>query len=110
MRDAVVRRGVISSDVGWYTGVTPTRSTSAVSQTVEAAMRLCFYLNDDFVPHWQWLHHEFGKLPEALELGPVLDRFLAGENAGECAAVVPEIIDILTARLAEQGVDRAWPS
>ena len=59
--------------------------------------------NDDFAPHWQWLHHEFGKLPEALELGPGLDRFLAGVNAGECTAVVPEIIDILTARLADKG-------
>jgi hypothetical protein len=66
-------------------------------------MRLCFYLNDDFAPHWQWLHHEFGKLPEAKDLGPVLDRFLAGKNAEECAAVVQDMIDILTSRLADQG-------
>jgi hypothetical protein len=76
---------------------------SAVNQTVEAAMRLSFYLNDDFAPHWQWLHHEFGKLPEAKDLGPVLDRFLAGNDAMECSAVVTDITNILTARLAEGG-------
>jgi hypothetical protein len=76
---------------------------SAVSQTVEAAMKLCFYLNDDYAPHWQWLHHEFEKLPEARALGPPLDRFLAGQTPRECVAVVQDIIDVLTNRLAEEG-------
>ena len=75
----------------------------AVSQTIDAAMRLCFYLNDDYAPHWQWLHHEFGKLPESEALGPILDRFLAGRTAEQCAAVVQDIIDFLTFKLADQG-------
>ena len=76
---------------------------SAVTLTVEAAMRLCFYLNNDFAPHWQWLHHEFEKLPESKDLGPVLDGFLAGANAKECAAVVQDMIDLLTSWLSDQG-------
>ncbi len=75
----------------------------AVSQVVDAAMRLCFYLNDDYAPHWQWLHHEFEKLPESRGMGPILDRFLAGSNAKECAAVVQDIIDFLTTQLADRG-------
>jgi hypothetical protein len=43
------------------------------------------------------------KLPEAKDLGPVLDRFLAGKNVEECADIVPEIIHFLTSRLAAQG-------
>lgn len=75
----------------------------AITQTAEAAMRLCFYLNDDFAPHWQWLHHEFAKLSESEALGPSLDRFVAARKARECAAVVQDIIDILTLRLASGG-------
>jgi len=77
---------------------------SAVSQTADAAMKLCFYLNDDYAPHWQWLHHEFLKLPEAEALGPLLDRFLAGRTPQECVAVVQDIIDILADRLADEGL------
>jgi hypothetical protein len=32
-----------------------------------------------------------------------LDRFLAGKDAAECSAVVTDITNILTARLAEGG-------
>ena len=77
---------------------------SAVNQSVEAAMKLCFYLNHDYAPHWQWLHHEFLKLPEAEVLGPLLDRFLAGRTPQECVVVVPDIIDGLTDRLAAEGL------
>jgi hypothetical protein len=76
---------------------------SAVTQSVEAAMKLCFYLNDDYAPHWQWLHHEFLKLPEAETLGSALDRFLAGKTGQECLDVQPNIINYLTNRLAEDG-------
>ncbi len=80
---------------------------SAISQTAEAAMRLCFYLHDDYAPHWQWLHRQFLRLPEAKELGPILDRFLAGRAAEDCAAVVPEITEFITRRLAQEGLIQA---
>jgi hypothetical protein len=74
---------------------------SAISQFAEAAMRLCFSLHNDFAPHWQWLHYQFLRLPESVELGPILDRFLGGRSAQECADVVPEVTEFLTRRLAE---------
>lgn len=76
---------------------------SAISQSAEAAMRLCFYLHDDYAPHWQWLHHQFLRLPEARDLAPLLDRFLQGKSARECAEVVPEIMALITKRLADGG-------
>jgi hypothetical protein len=80
---------------------------SAVTQPLNAAMKLCFYLNDDYAPHWHWhwhwLHHEFEKLPEAKALGPLLDRLLVGGTPQESVAVVPDIIELLTDRLAQEG-------
>jgi hypothetical protein len=76
---------------------------SAVTQTLEAAMKLCFYINDDYAPHWQWLHHEFLKLPEAATLGSALDRFLASRNPQQCLEIQAEILNFLTSRLAEDG-------
>jgi len=75
----------------------------AVSQTVEAAMKLALCLRDDYAPHWQWIHHAFERLPEAETLGPILDRFLAGGTPAECAAVSPEITTFFTRWLAEDG-------
>ena len=77
---------------------------SAVEQTVEAAMKLCFYLNEDYAPHWQWLHHEFRKLPESETLGPVLDQFIRGRTAKECSVYIEPMLDILTQRLADEGL------
>lgn len=78
----------------------------SVGRFVEAVMRLCFLLNNDYAPHWVWLHHEFRKLPEGKKLGCKLRQLVNQDNLEKQRDIVRGVCQFVLKRLLEKKLAR----
>lgn len=85
----------------------------ALGRFIEAVMRICLLLDNDYSPYWKWLRFAFDQLRAARELAPMLES-LAGESSlEEQGRIILQICEALTPMLASQGVvklpiDNPW--
>ncbi len=75
-----------------------------IGSFVEATMRLCLLLNDDFTPYWKWLAAEFRKLPNVEELDSWLNNLIASDDLNDQAKIVKLICRDVFSRLVNKGL------
>ncbi|NKB70455.1 MAG: DUF4037 domain-containing protein [Candidatus Latescibacteria bacterium] len=76
------------------------------AEFIHHAMRLCFYLEEDFVPYWKWVAYCFRRLERGGEIADKLDRF----NEETEIAMQKELIEGLCATLCARVIEKGYVS
>jgi hypothetical protein len=74
------------------------------AEFIHHAMRLCFYLEEDFVPYWKWVSYCFRRLEEIAEIADMLDGF----NAATEVAMQKQFIELLCASLCSRVIEKGY--
>jgi hypothetical protein len=73
------------------------------SNFVHNAMRLCFYLEEDFVPYWKWTSYCFRQIDGIGEVAAMLDRFHEETDFQMQTSLIESICTCLCSRVIEKG-------
>ena len=74
------------------------------AEFIHHAMRLCFYLEEDFVPYWKWVSHCFRRIEGIAGIADMLDEF----NAATEIAVQKQLVESLCAALCSRVIEKGY--
>ncbi len=77
---------------------------------IQATMKVCMLLEEDFTPYWKWLAAEFRKLPNVADLEARLSELSVCHELDRQAALVDVICKDIHARLVARGLVIANPT
>ena len=73
------------------------------AEFIHHAMRLCFYLEQDFVPYWKWVSYCFRQIDGVDSLARELDCFSQSTDITEQQRLIESMCAFLCARVVEKG-------
>lgn len=76
---------------------------------IQATMKICMLLNEDYTPYWKWLAAEFRKLPNVVDLENWLSELSTCSDLNRQVELVEMICKDLYARLVQKGLVGANP-
>lgn len=77
---------------------------------IQATMRLCMLLEEDYTPYWKWLASEFRKLPNVSDLEAKLSKLSVCNDLDGQMALVDAICKDIYSRLVDKGLVSANPT
>lgn len=77
------------------------------AEFVHNAMRLCFYLEQDFVPYWKWVPDGFRRIAGVASIADLLGRFNEATDTAEQEELIDSLCVSLCSRVIEKGYVRA---
>lgn len=81
----------------------PTAALLCLGMFLDAAMRLCLYLNGEFAPYWKWVPYRFRKVEWAGEWIDHVDAIPKAKSVEEQVEHVKEIYRLADEKLKERG-------
>jgi len=81
----------------------PIATVTCLGMFLDAAMRLCLYLNNEFAPYWKWVPHRFRQIEWAGEFIRHVDAIPNAGSPAEQAEHVNEIYRLADEKLKERG-------
>ena len=76
---------------------------------IQATMKLCMLIEEDYVPYWKWLAAEFRKLANVADLEVQLAELSACNGVDRQAVLVDAICKDIHSRLVAKGLASADP-
>lgn len=77
---------------------------TCIASFVEWAMRLCFYLDNDFSLYWKWMSHQFTNTRVGRQIAGALEAIVATEDVGAKASHVQSICRTFREELYAKGL------
>ena len=74
------------------------------SRIVNTLMKMCFYLEDQYIPYSKWFGTGFGQLEIAKQLGPLFHQILFAQDATQLEAGLCKVYPILLQLQNEKGI------
>jgi hypothetical protein len=73
------------------------------AEFIHHAMRLCFYLEEDFVPYWKWTSYCFRRLEGIAPIADMLDQFHEATEPALQKQQIESLCAALCSRVIEKG-------
>lgn len=82
----------------------PVAVYTCLGEFLNATMRLCLYLNDEFAPYWKWIPYQFRKIGWATDIIDHVDALALSYDKEEQAQHVAEICNLVEAKLERENL------